>query len=50
MPNQYLNPLKSRPSLHCNGTESEDVVDIEFQSFDTILAQCKHRIDLCRSP
>ena len=25
VPNQYLNPLKSRLSLHCYGTESEEV-------------------------
>ena len=35
MPNQYLNPLKSRLTLDCYGTESEDVPQKWILNFRT---------------
>ena len=35
VPNQYLNPLKSRLSLHCYGTKSEEVPQKWILNFST---------------
>ena len=37
MQNQDFNPLKSRLSLHCNGTESEVVPQKWIQNYSTLI-------------
>ena len=37
MPNHYLNPLKSRLSLHSNGTEREEVPQKWILNFSNLI-------------
>ena len=45
---QDLNPLKSRLSLHCYVTESEEVPQLWILNFDSFLIQVLHNEKVVR--